>query len=350
MSIRIVSGTYERQLFGFVYNIQEKTAHTEFAYTAHLGCVKALAVRGNLLVSGSTDENVKIYNLKTLKEHGSLIAHEGSINCMQFHAKSHLICGSSDSKISLWRTKDWENLITLRAHKNGVNSISIHPSGKIALSTGRDSFMRLWDLMSGRLAHATKLPKESELVQWSPSGDTYAYVMDNSIVVQRASDPTPFFELKEPRRVIALAYYQNDHIIFGGEENVIKIVNIKTKEVVKVLSGHANRIRSISVVSVPSAAAKLVVSASSDGTIRVWDPEHSETELTSLPTNARLTCMTAEYISDAGDSAPLEAQKAPATSGEDMETSPAKKKGDSATSKRPLADDAVQPKKKKGTK
>lgn len=40
---------------------------------------------------------------------------------------------------------------TLRGHKgNGVVALSIHPSGRMALSLGKDKTLVTWDLMKGR--------------------------------------------------------------------------------------------------------------------------------------------------------------------------------------------------------
>jgi len=48
-------------------------------------------------------------------------------------------------------------MATMKGHKGRVNGLSVHPTGKIAISVGKDKTLRLWNLMTGRKASATKL-------------------------------------------------------------------------------------------------------------------------------------------------------------------------------------------------
>jgi protein MAK11 len=64
-------------------------------------------------------------------------------------------------------------LRTLKGHKGRVNSVAVHPSGKVALSVGKDRMLRMWDLMRGRGVASTKLGKEGEVVRWSTEGDMF---------------------------------------------------------------------------------------------------------------------------------------------------------------------------------
>jgi len=45
----------------------------------------------------------------------------------------------------------------MKGHKGRVNGICVHPTGKIAVSVGKDRALRLWNLMTGRKASNTKL-------------------------------------------------------------------------------------------------------------------------------------------------------------------------------------------------
>jgi len=50
-------------------------------------------------------------------------------------------------------------LRSLKGHKGRVNSVAVHPSGKVALSVGKDRALRMWDLMRGKGVASTKLGK-----------------------------------------------------------------------------------------------------------------------------------------------------------------------------------------------
>ena len=82
-----------------------------FAYEAHHGAVKSSALMqvrgGDILATGGQDEIVRIYNLHSMKEVGSLMQHTGAVTCMEFVGKSHFISGSEDKTVCIWRTSDW---------------------------------------------------------------------------------------------------------------------------------------------------------------------------------------------------------------------------------------------------
>lgn len=88
-----------------------------FIIPAHTGCIRTVAIGGHFLASGSTDEIIRLYDVKKRKEYGSLGGHHsGDITDIQFHGK-YMLSASDDHSINLWRTKDWEFLKTLKAHK-----------------------------------------------------------------------------------------------------------------------------------------------------------------------------------------------------------------------------------------
>jgi protein MAK11 len=143
---RVIAGTYERLLYGLDACWKNESDPTDksldlklvIAYATHIGCVKSVATGGNYLASGSTDEVIKLYDLKKRKELGSLHSHDGTINQLAFHRSTHLLSASDDGSIAIYRTKDWELLKSLRGHKGPVIDIAIHPSGKLAISIARD--------------------------------------------------------------------------------------------------------------------------------------------------------------------------------------------------------------------
>lgn len=88
-----------------------------FIIPAHTGCIRTVGIGGHFLASGSSDEIIRLYDVKKRKEYGSLGGHhQGDITDIQFHGKYMLSC-SDDHSINLWRTKDWEFLKTLKGHK-----------------------------------------------------------------------------------------------------------------------------------------------------------------------------------------------------------------------------------------
>ncbi|KII86061.1 hypothetical protein PLICRDRAFT_44519 [Plicaturopsis crispa FD-325 SS-3] len=175
-----------------------------FIFPAHVSCIKAVAASpngGKWLATGSADEIVKVWDLRRRKEIGGLMHHEGpfplpllsspspssytythqltqfprgvvgSITHLTFPTRSHLLSASEDGTLALFRARDWAVLRSLRGHTGRVNALAVHPSGKVALSVGRDRTLRMWDLMRGKGSASVKLGKGAYLIDWWWGGD-----------------------------------------------------------------------------------------------------------------------------------------------------------------------------------
>ncbi|CAG8486005.1 5202_t:CDS:2 [Acaulospora colombiana] len=292
--IIIIAGSYEKLLYGINghwlragddgYEQDKPSLRLEpiFIFPAHSGCIKTVAVGGRHLASGSTDEVIKLYDIKKRKEVGSLLQHEGSITTLQFYGKSHMLSGSEDGTICIWRTRDWECLKTLKGHKGRVNYLSVHPSGKMALSVSIDKTVRLWDLLVGQKASVINLGRgiyKGEVVLWSPSGEQYAILTTHEIVLYNISDAkiAQKFQLQNSR-YLCMQYHTHeslgDLLIAGCEDKTVRIYDIKRGDCIAKLMGHKNRIKSMSKIhSAPPnhpTPVALLTSISSDGVINIW--------------------------------------------------------------------------------
>jgi len=308
----VIVGTYEHSVIAWQSN-WTKTEEEEdeklelkmiFAHPSHLGSVSALASHGNYLASGSTDESIKIYDLKNKKEVGSIIKHSAKITSLQFHQNSHLISGSEDGQMCIFRSKDWECIRSIKAHKECINCISIHPSGKIALTCSRDRTLRIWNLSNGRCAYDERLNYEPELIQWSPSGNSYAISAYSTIRVY-SSDGKIVYKYDQSRyeHILSMVFLKENIIASGGEDRKITVWSTQTGEILHSIGGFTNRIKSLSIASKKNnnnnTYDKYLISISSDQYIRVWDLDVSTSEaLSQVYLESRLTSLTVSDIEE----------------------------------------------------
>lgn len=223
-TFKVVAGSYEKLLYGLEgstaaegsrYSFQLKPI---FIFPAHISSVRAVAASpqgGKWLATGSGDEIIKVWDLRRRKEVGGLMHHEGalayaslpcvllrallgSITHLEFPSRSHLLSASEDGTLCLFHARDWVVLRSLKGHKGRVNSVAVHPSGKVALSVGKDRTLRMWDLMRGKGSASTKLGKgvscapgllklrlttllEGEVVRWSTDGTHFVVLSQSTI-------------------------------------------------------------------------------------------------------------------------------------------------------------------------
>jgi WD40 repeat protein len=96
-----------------------------------------------------------------------------------------------DGTLALFRTSDWALLKSLKGHSGRVNHVDVHPTGRVALSVGKDATLRMWDLMRGRGAASLALG----------TGEWGALSFCSSLPVRSISSCTIYLELQVQLRL-----------------------------------------------------------------------------------------------------------------------------------------------------
>lgn len=195
----VILGTYERFLVGYTL-IKDKSTdgykfERTFAEEAHNGGIKCVAASQEYLVSGGTDECIKVYDMQSRGDVGSLFQQEGTITCLAWVDNEHVISGSEDSTLCVWNVSKWNCLKTLKGHKAGVNGVSIHPSGGLALSISKDKTIRTWDLVKGRCAYISNIHEIGNSIIWSPGGKFFVVTFDRRIDVYDVTIAAPIHKI-----------------------------------------------------------------------------------------------------------------------------------------------------------
>ncbi|KAI9303719.1 WD40-repeat-containing domain protein [Cunninghamella echinulata] len=306
---RIITGTYERILYGinanWIKTENEKNGKSLklapiFIVPAHTGLIRTVGIGNQYLASGSTDEIIRLYDIKKRKEFGSLGGHhQGDILDIQFHDK-YMFSASEDHNICLWRTKDWEYIKTLKGHKGKVNSFAIHPTGKIALSVSSDRTVIVWNLMTAKKASMTKLYDEGLKVLWNEKGDQYAILFDRNIKIYNVSDAqvSKTFEHRSKfHDMCFITMNGQEYLISGHEDKTIRLWDIENDITIELPNCHQTRIKTVS--SINSEGCQVLVSTSSDGYIKCWnlddiiDKKGKDVQpIGEYNTKSRITCCT----------------------------------------------------------
>ncbi|KAI5454932.1 Protein mak11 [Naganishia albida] len=294
----VIAGSYEKNMYGLEIDVKDyRSSDPEtappivkpiFIFPAHLSCIKTVAASpegGKFLASGSDDEFVKVWDLRRRKEIGSLSQHVGSITSLVFPTRSHLLAASEDSTISLFRTRDWALLRSLKGHSGRINCIDVHPSGKVALSVGKDKTLKMWDLMRGRGAASLALGVEAEVVKFTEDGKHFAILTPQGIDVY-STRMTKIGTIPSTRRLHDIVFAKMDeteYLLTGTEEGKLLLYRLDFSEEsiekgtacqqLGALAGHSNRIKAISHMKMELADGPVhfVTTVSSDGNINIHD-------------------------------------------------------------------------------
>ena len=108
----------------------------------HTNGVMCLQFDDQILMTGSYDATVRVWDLETGKQIRVITGHSQGIRCLHFD-EARLITGSLDKTIKVWNWRTGECVKTLRAHSEGV--ISIHMADKLLASGSADNTIMVHD-------------------------------------------------------------------------------------------------------------------------------------------------------------------------------------------------------------
>ncbi|CAG8567878.1 11238_t:CDS:10 [Gigaspora rosea] len=161
-------------------------------HTSYVNSVCA-ARRGNeIIVSGSDDGTIKIWDLRQ-KDAVDTFSHQYQITATCFSEAGDLVfSGSLDNDIAAWDLRKKSIVYILKGHQDTISGIKLSPDGSYLLSNSMDDTVRIWDVKP--FAPANRLLKifegaphgfEKNLIKpaWSPDGSQIASGSSDRTVV-----------------------------------------------------------------------------------------------------------------------------------------------------------------------
>jgi WD40 repeat protein len=118
-----------------------------YSLTGHTHIVSAMSISadGKLLVSGSWDQTIKIWNLETGKLIRSLKGHTDKVYTIALSPDQKIIAsGSADQSIKLWYIETGELLATFKGHNHTVTALAFTDSGDMLVSGSFDKTIKIW--------------------------------------------------------------------------------------------------------------------------------------------------------------------------------------------------------------
>lgn len=115
-------------------------------FRGHTNGVMCLQHDDNILITGSYDSTIKVWDIETGEEIRTLVGHTSGVRCLQFD-DTKLLTGSMDNTTRLWDWRTGKCLRTFQSHTGGV--ISVHFDAQYVASGSMDQTIRVHDYKTG---------------------------------------------------------------------------------------------------------------------------------------------------------------------------------------------------------
>jgi WD40 repeat protein len=97
--------------------------------------------------------------------------HESSISALAVTADGQtLVTGSFDNDIRIWDLTTGKERKKLRGHPGGIHALALSPDEKLLASTSCDPFVKLWNISNGRERHLLKTDYRIWCLGFTPDG------------------------------------------------------------------------------------------------------------------------------------------------------------------------------------
>jgi WD40 repeat protein len=104
-------------------------------------------------------------------EQKTFSGHEKDVFAVAFSADgAKLVSGSVDQTVKVWDVKTGKVLATLKGHNHSVRNVAFSPSGKQVASTAHDGSVRIWDVASGKSLKELPVKNQGDSVVFSADG------------------------------------------------------------------------------------------------------------------------------------------------------------------------------------
>ncbi|KAK7206144.1 WD repeat-containing protein [Myxozyma melibiosi] len=202
-----------------------------------------------------------------------LSGHTGEVYACRFDDSGEIIAsGSQDRTILLWNTYGAnENFGVIKGHKGAILDLAFSRDSRQVYSASSDATLGVWDVNSGvrirkHVGHEDivncidRVRRGPELLL-SGSDDGSIGLWD-----PRMKESVDYMETDFP--ILSVAFGEAGNQVFSaGIDHEIKVWDLRQKDVVYALSGHADAVTSLNV----SEDMQFLVSHSMDQSVRTWD-------------------------------------------------------------------------------
>ena len=198
-----------------------------------ISCV-AVAPNGATAATGSSQRQIRIWNLQNLAEVGLIGHHDGGVIAIAYSPDGRRVHTASDvGEFGVWDLKTGHNL-TSRRHNLPWKSAAFSPDGKLLVAGGLDGIVRLYDVekLGNIVRHMRAHQHFIDGVAFSPDGSRFVTVGGVELALWETSTGNKISSLRlEKQQSVTGAVAilpTNRHVLFGGNGVSLVLMPVRT--------------------------------------------------------------------------------------------------------------------------
>ncbi|TKY89120.1 hypothetical protein EX895_001651 [Sporisorium graminicola] len=262
---------------GFI--VPNSVAHTMRGHRKNVKSVRFVGEEGRKLVSGSSDNTVRLWNSNTGRCEAVLEGHRSRVwDVDSTRTGGHVASASGDSTVKVWEVESAQCKTTLRASMGDVYSCRFHPDEKHLVSAGYDKLVRMYDIETGSIVKTFtghQLGVSSAI--FNPLGN---------LIVTASKDTTiRFWDVVSGLCIRTIPGHLGEVtsveinetgtlLLSSSKDNSNRLWDLRMLRPLKRFKGHQNTSKNF--IRSSFAHTSLLVGGSEDGLIYMWDQESSE--------------------------------------------------------------------------
>jgi len=163
---------------------QYKALHTINLHAAEVVGLSLHATH-DYVVSASLDHTWAFHNIETGKSLLQIAEPSNSpLTCVMLHPDGLILAtGTEDNGIRIWDLKTQKNVATFQGHKGGISAVRFSENGYYLASAAKDNQLKLWDLRGPKNVHSVRVDSEVASLDYDYSGKYLAAATGSEVRV-----------------------------------------------------------------------------------------------------------------------------------------------------------------------
>ena len=272
----------------------------------HMDIIRAVVIEpeGKWAVSAGDDMTLRIWELGAAKPHTTMHGHSQRIRSIALASDRNgiplIISGSDDETIKVWNKETGELVHTLRTNQFGINALAFNLSNQYFVSAGEDGTIIIWNA-NIRPTTDSWVEHEGKILSLATAQKRVVSTSsDGTVRLWNGENGNHYFNLRGHFEPVTAATILDNKIVSCGQDGLLKVSDLETGKLLVNLNqtlgrqlvsskirelspltdndsglGHIGSINCLCPIS-----RRAVISGGSDRTARLWDLETGQEILT----------------------------------------------------------------------